>query len=590
MADPAAVAARERPRSVIPARQGRFWRARRSDRSAWCSATSATSPLYAMREALAHSQRGGGRRTGRAGRGLADHLGADPDRHDQVRRLPDARPTTRAKAALCALMALAQPLAADGAPGRGVLPRRWSARRCSTATASSPRPSRCWRAVEGLEGRAGRRPRARAPFILPIVGRVLIAAVPGAVPRHRRRMRQVLRTDHAALVVPGPGRRWACYHIARRPLDPAGPVAALRRDVPDRHTAARASSSWAACSWRSPGPRRSTPTWATSEEADPGRLADPGACRRWSLNYLGPGRAACWRHPARAAQSVLPDDPRAGLLAGAGAGHRRHRHRQPGGDHRRLLHDPAGGAAGPVPAHRHPPHQRDPGRPDLRAAGQHHAADRRAGAAVRSSSTSSNLAAAYGIAVTGAMFVDTLLFFFIVRHMWKRPVWQARWPPRPPSALLDLVFIASNLLKISARRPGCRWCWAAALVVIMWTWTRGAQILTDKTRRDGVPLVELSDILKARAPHRAPGTAIFLTSDPDIAPGRPDAQPQAQQGAAREEHHPHRRRPPRPRGSRRGPHAHRAGERRLQEGDHRLRLHGDAPTSPRRWACAASRA
>ena len=52
----------------------------------------------------------------------------------------------------------------------------------------------------------------------------------------------------------------------------------------------------------------------------------------------------------------------------------------------------------------------------------------------------------------------------------------------------------------------------------MWTWTRGTQILTDKTRRDSVPLLELVDILKARAPHRAPGTAIFLTSDPDIAP------------------------------------------------------------------------
>ena len=39
--------------------------------------------------------------------------------------------------------------------------------------------------------------------------------------------------------------------------------------------------------------------------------------------------------------------------------------------------------------------------------------------------TSSNLAAAYGIAVTGSMFVDTLLFFFIVRYMWKRPVWLA---------------------------------------------------------------------------------------------------------------------------------------------------------------------
>jgi KUP system potassium uptake protein len=129
---------------------------------------------------------------------------------------------------------------------------------------------------------------------------------------------------------------------------------------------------------------------------------------------------------------------------------------------------------------------------------------------------SSHLAAAYGIAVTGAMFVDTLLFFVIVRHMWKRPTWQAILAAGG-FGLLDITFISSNLLKI----PQGAWLplvLGSALVVIMWTWTRGAQILTDKTRRDSVPLTELSEILKARPPHRAPGTAIFLTSDADMAP------------------------------------------------------------------------
>jgi len=130
--------------------------------------------------------------------------------------------------------------------------------------------------------------------------------------------------------------------------------------------------------------------------------------------------------------------------------------------------------------------------------------------------TSSNLAAAYGIAVTGAMFVDTLLFFVIVRFMWKRPAWVAALAAGG-FGLLDITFISSNLLKI----PQGAWLplvLGSALVVIMWTWTRGAQILTAKTRRDSVPLIELSEILKARAPHRAPGTAIFLTSDPSMAP------------------------------------------------------------------------
>jgi KUP system potassium uptake protein len=130
--------------------------------------------------------------------------------------------------------------------------------------------------------------------------------------------------------------------------------------------------------------------------------------------------------------------------------------------------------------------------------------------------TSSNLAAAYGIAVTGAMFVDTLLFFVIVRHLWKRPAWQAALAAGG-FGVVDLVFISSNLLKI----PQGAWLplvLGAGLVVVMWTWTRGAQILTEKSRRDSVPLDELSEILRARSPHRAPGTAVFLTSEPDVAP------------------------------------------------------------------------
>lgn len=130
--------------------------------------------------------------------------------------------------------------------------------------------------------------------------------------------------------------------------------------------------------------------------------------------------------------------------------------------------------------------------------------------------TSHNLSAAYGIAVTGSMFVDTLLFFVIVKSMWKRPTWQAALAAGG-FGLLDIVFISSNLMKI----PQGAWLplvLGAMMVVVMWTWTRGAQILSDKTRRDSLPLSELSGILKARPPHRAPGTAIFLTSDPDMAP------------------------------------------------------------------------
>jgi KUP system potassium uptake protein len=130
--------------------------------------------------------------------------------------------------------------------------------------------------------------------------------------------------------------------------------------------------------------------------------------------------------------------------------------------------------------------------------------------------SSHKLASAYGIAVTGAMFVDTLLAYVVLRLVWKWNLWQTA-ALLIPLAMIDLVFIASNMLKI----PDGAWlplAFGAVLVLVMWTWTRGAQILTDKTRRDSVPLVDLMEILRARAPHRAPGTAIFLTSDPDMTP------------------------------------------------------------------------
>jgi KUP system potassium uptake protein len=130
--------------------------------------------------------------------------------------------------------------------------------------------------------------------------------------------------------------------------------------------------------------------------------------------------------------------------------------------------------------------------------------------------TSSHLASAYGLAVTGAMLIDTLLAYVIVRRMWKWKLWQAALL-LGPIGLVDLVFTSSNLLKI---RDGA-WLplvMGAALVMIMWTWTRGSQVLTEKTRRDSLPLVELVDMLRARPPYRAPGTAIYLTGDADMAP------------------------------------------------------------------------
>ncbi len=130
--------------------------------------------------------------------------------------------------------------------------------------------------------------------------------------------------------------------------------------------------------------------------------------------------------------------------------------------------------------------------------------------------TSSHLASAYGLAVTGAMLIDTLLAYVIVRRMWKWRLWQTALL-LTPIGLIDLIFTLSNLLKL---RDGA-WLplvMGAGLVVIMWTWTRGAQVLAEKSRRDSLPLSELIDMLHARPPWRSPGTAIYLTGDSDMAP------------------------------------------------------------------------
>jgi KUP system potassium uptake protein len=130
--------------------------------------------------------------------------------------------------------------------------------------------------------------------------------------------------------------------------------------------------------------------------------------------------------------------------------------------------------------------------------------------------TSSNLAAAYGIAVTGAMLVDSLLFFVIIRRLWNRPLWNA------VAALvvfggLDVVFVGANLLKI----PQGAWLpllLAGGLVTAMLTWARGARRLAVRAQQDTLPLASLAQSLAAKPPHRTRGTAIFLTSEPAQAP------------------------------------------------------------------------
>jgi KUP system potassium uptake protein len=58
----------------------------------------------------------------------------------------------------------------------------------------------------------------------------------------------------------------------------------------------------------------------------------------------------------------------------------------------------------------------------------------------------------------------------------------------------------------------------ACSMIVMWTWVRGTRLLAEKTHRDSIPIMELIAMLQKSKPTRVPGTAIFLTSDPNVAP------------------------------------------------------------------------
>ncbi len=129
---------------------------------------------------------------------------------------------------------------------------------------------------------------------------------------------------------------------------------------------------------------------------------------------------------------------------------------------------------------------------------------------------SSNLAAAYGISVTGNMIVTTSLLFIVMRRIWK---WRLALCLLPTLAFLclDLLFFSANLIKIHDGG------WvsvglACSVVLIMWTWVRGSRHLFKKTRKAEVPLDLIVTKMAEKPPIIVPGTAVFLTSDPKSAP------------------------------------------------------------------------
>jgi KUP system potassium uptake protein len=130
--------------------------------------------------------------------------------------------------------------------------------------------------------------------------------------------------------------------------------------------------------------------------------------------------------------------------------------------------------------------------------------------------SSSALASAYGIAVTGTMVVTAMMAFVVVWKGW-------HWSTPAAAALIvpflaiDLTFLGANLLKV-VEGGWVPLAFGGLLMIVMYTWRRGTRLLFEKTRRQETPLKDLVAMLERKPPQRVPGTAVFFTSDPESAP------------------------------------------------------------------------
>jgi len=130
--------------------------------------------------------------------------------------------------------------------------------------------------------------------------------------------------------------------------------------------------------------------------------------------------------------------------------------------------------------------------------------------------SSSAMAAAYGIAVTGTMVVTTCLAFIIAWKYWHwKPLWSALLIL--PFLCLDVFFFGANILRVAEGG------WVPLMVagfmgIIIVTWLRGRRAARERASEQGIDFGELVKALTSRPPVIVEGTAVFLTQDLDVAP------------------------------------------------------------------------
>lgn len=130
--------------------------------------------------------------------------------------------------------------------------------------------------------------------------------------------------------------------------------------------------------------------------------------------------------------------------------------------------------------------------------------------------SSSKLASAYGISVTGTMVFTTLMATVVVWKQWNVRLWIACLLVAP-FLLIELTFLTANLVKV-VEGGWVPLVFGLFMVIAMLTWVKGSTILYERQRRSEVPTSELPHILAEREIARVPGTAIFLTTDPSTVP------------------------------------------------------------------------
>jgi KUP system potassium uptake protein len=125
--------------------------------------------------------------------------------------------------------------------------------------------------------------------------------------------------------------------------------------------------------------------------------------------------------------------------------------------------------------------------------------------------TSSNLAAAYGVAITTTMLITTILFYIVARQRWHWPA-AAALPIAAFFITIDLAFFGANMLKI-AHGGWFPLLVSAAILFLMLTWRKGRRVLRSRLGEICIPLDAFLSELKSQNIRRVPGTAVYMSGN-----------------------------------------------------------------------------